>query len=66
MSTFVGRAAEPETAAVQSPAEAPKQEQKPDKTRAMLIEEAEELGIKVPRNASKAQISKLIENAPVM
>lgn len=80
MSTFVGKPAEPvkQKAAeptVQEPVKAdpkpepakPAQAQKRnDKTRAELVEEAEALGISVPKNASKAQIKKLIDEAPVM
>ena len=70
MSTFVGRAAEPKhdpaPAAAQKPAGESASEPKADKTRAELVDEAEALGIKVPKNATKAQIAKLIEEAPVM
>ena len=68
MSTFVGRAASPKPAQAVKPApvEAPKHESDVDKTRAELVEEAEALGIKVPKSANKAQIAKLIEDAPVM
>ena len=62
MSTFVGRI---ETAASQPPAK-PLPEAKAEKTRADLVEEAEELGIDVPKGATKAQIQKLIDEAPVM
>lgn len=73
MSTFVGRAEGP---AMQSPAAPIAPEpvetaptsvgQKADKTRAELVEEAESLGVKVPPKATKAQIQKLIDEAPVM
>lgn len=72
MSTFVGRAAEPKhepkpvPAAVQEPVGESVKAPKAERTRAELIEEAEALGIKVPKNANKAQIAKLIEDAPVM
>lgn len=70
MSTFVGRAAEPKhdpaPAAAQKPAGGSADGPKADKTRAELVEEAESLGIKVPPKATKAQIQKLIDEAPVM
>lgn len=61
MSTFVGRVAD-------KPArvEAAKNEQETEKTRAELAEEAEELGIKITKNMTKAQIQKAIDEAPVM
>lgn len=76
MSTFVGRA-DPSPAPVAAPAPAPAAEKRSEpseqarekqaaKTRAELIEEAEELGIDIPRNANKAQIQKLIDEAPVI
>lgn len=75
MGTFVGRRINPK-AAGQAGEPKPEQkadlkpEQKPgqkaDKTRSELVQEAEELGISVPRNASKAQIQKIIDEAPVM
>ena len=79
MATFVGRRVNPKSAGqVEKPKPEPKAnskseqkpeqkvEQKADKTRAELVEEAEDLGIDVPKGATKAQIQKLIEEAPVM
>ena len=73
MSTFVGRAAEPAQPKQVVPASpepvetAPAQvEQKTEKKRADLVEEAESLGVKVPPKATKEQIQKLIDEAPVM
>ena len=76
MSTFVGKAPEeqaPKLAPSPVTAEKPRAKEpeaaKPmvsEKTRAQLVVEAEELGIKIPKNANKAQIAKLIEDAPVM
>ena len=79
MSTFVGKKAETPKPAQPKPAverkpvavapvvEQPAQvEQKAEKTRAELVEEAESLGIKVPPKANKGQIQKLIDEAPVM
>lgn len=63
MSTFVGRVW-PAQAVAQEPEE--KAETKAEKTRAELVEEAESLGIKVPPKATKGQIQKLIDEAPVM
>ena len=79
MSTFVGRPADqkPETA---KPKPAPKRDAKPEpkpeakveqnatqaKTRAELVEEAEALGVTVPKWANKRQIQKMIDEAPVM
>ena len=63
MSTFVGRVW-PAQAVVQQPEE--EAETKAEKTRAELIEEAEALGIELPPRAKKAQIQKLIDEAPVM
>lgn len=64
MSTFVGRASKPASPVAQVPQPVP--ERKADKTRSELVEEAEALGIKVPKNANKAQIQRLIEEAPVI
>lgn len=70
MSTFVGRRETPKATAPEAPKQELKQAQGPepkaDKTRAELVEEAEALGITVPPRASKAQIQKLIDEAPVM
>jgi hypothetical protein len=72
MSTYVGRAVQKEhapkvtePAPVPEPTPAPEPEEA-EKTRAELVEEAEALGIKIPSRASKAQIQKLIDEAPVM
>lgn len=69
MSTFVGKRPESQPAAEVQKADAPKAQQSAgsaEKTRAELVEEAESLGIKVPKTANKAQIQKLIDEAPVM
>lgn len=71
MSTFVGT---PAAAATPNPRGPVSREPKPEaadsqpagKTRAELVCEAEELGVKVPPKANKAQIQKLIDEAPVM
>ena len=65
MSTFVGRREAVSAAPAPEP-EQPKAEGKADKTRAELVEEAEALGIEVPAKATKAQIQKIIDEAPVM
>lgn len=71
MSTFVGLAKTPKTPAKPKSAPAVPEVQRKvvgadAKTRAELVEEAEELGIDVPKGATKAQIQKLIDEAPVM
>ena len=75
MSTFVGRiqaspsvenAVAPGPKAEPKPSIGPKPEEKAEKTRAELVEEAEALGIAVPKRASKVQIQKLIDEAPVI
>ena len=66
MATFVGRAAAPAPAPAPEPKAVPEAKALADRTRAELVEEAEALGVEVPPKATKAQIVKLIEDAPVM
>lgn len=66
MSTFVGRKFNPGAAPAPEPKRAKTPEPKAEKTRAQLAEEAEELGLAVPPKATKAQIQKLIDEAPVI
>lgn len=66
MSTFVGIREAAAPAAKKAPTAEPKKQPTADKTRAELVEEAEDLGIEVPAKASKAQIQKLIDGAEVI